>query len=170
MSILNGKQASKYVSGMINPDDQIQPCGIDLTLKTVADYANCGSISTNNATRILSTTVDLRWMTMWDGSEGGRVILDRGPYLITLNEIVDVPKDCMAMAFPRSSLLRCGVTVETAVWDPGYKGRSQCMMVVHHPEGFIIRKNAKVLQLVFVKLDEDAATLYDGIYQGENLH
>ncbi len=169
MSILNGKRASKYVSGMINPDDQIQPCGIDLTLKTVADYIDRGSISVDNTDIIISETFDFTWGSTWGRSIDERLLLDRGPYLITLNEIVDVPKNCMAMAFPRSSLLRCGVTVETAVWDPGYKGRSQCMMVVHHPEGFIIQKNAKVLQLVFVKLDEDAATLYDGIYQGENL-
>jgi dUTP pyrophosphatase len=73
----------------------------------------------------------------------------------------------MALAMPRSSLLRCGVTVHTAVWDAGYSGRSQSLMVVYNPRGFRLQRNARIVQLVFFRLTQETEG-YQGIYQGEN--
>ena len=98
----------------------------------------------------------------------GFVDLPPGPYLITHNEIVHLPTNVMALARPRSSLLRCGVTVETAVWDAGYSGRSQSLLVVQHAGGFRLQKDARVAQLVFFRLTGDTEG-YRGVYQGENL-
>ncbi len=91
-----------------------------------------------------------------------------GAYIITYNEIVNLPTDVMALARPRSSLLRCGVTVDTAVWDAGYSGRSQSLMVVYHPRGFRLQRNARVVQLVFFRLT-GATDGYQGTYQKENM-
>jgi dUTP pyrophosphatase len=88
--------------------------------------------------------------------------------MITYNEIVHLPKDIMALGRPRSSLLRCGVSVGTAVWDAGYEGRSQSLLVVHHPQGFRVQKNARIIQLVFLTLTGESAG-YTGVYQGENI-
>jgi dUTP pyrophosphatase len=59
------------------------------------------------------------------------------------------------------------VTVNTAVWDAGYSGRSQSLLVVYHSQGFRLQKNARVLQLVFLRLTGETDG-YRGIYQGEN--
>ena len=91
-----------------------------------------------------------------------------GPYVITFNEVVHLPNNVMALARPRSSLLRCGVTVENAVWDAGYSGRSQALLVVHNPAGFRLERNARVAQLVFFYLSSTTEG-YQGVYQGENL-
>lgn len=88
---------------------------------------------------------------------------------MTFNEVVEIPPDVMAIARPRSSLLRMGATIETAVWEPGYKGRSQSLLIVHNPEGIKIKRNARLMQLIFFRLENDAEKLYDGIYQGENI-
>ncbi|HLB27762.1 MAG TPA: deoxyuridine 5'-triphosphate nucleotidohydrolase, partial [Dehalococcoidales bacterium] len=69
---------------------------------------------------------------------------------------------------PRSSLLRCGVTVNTAVWDAGYSGRSQSLLVVYNPLGFRLQKDARVVQLVFFRLTGETEG-YKGAYQGENI-
>jgi len=74
----------------------------------------------------------------------------------------------MALARPRSSLLRCGVTVDTAVWDAGYSGRSQSLMVVYNPLGFRLQRNARIVQLVFLRLTRETEG-YRGAYQGENI-
>jgi len=74
----------------------------------------------------------------------------------------------MALARPRSSLLRCGVTVNTAVWDAGYSGRSQSLMVVYNPQGFRVQRNARVVQLVFLRLTQETEG-YRGVYQEENI-
>ena len=74
----------------------------------------------------------------------------------------------MALATPRSSLLRCGVTVNTAVWDAGYSGRSQSLLVVYNPGGFRLQRNARIVQLVFFQLSGETEG-YNGTYQGENM-
>jgi dUTP pyrophosphatase len=90
--------------------------------------------------------------------------------LITLNEVVALPLDIMALGRPRSSLLRSGVSIHTAVWDAGYQGRSQALLVVHHPEGYRVRKGARLLQLVFWRLAMPVDQGYQGTYQRENLY
>jgi dUTP pyrophosphatase len=98
----------------------------------------------------------------------GFIDLIPGAYIITVNEIVHLPKNIMALARPRSSLLRCGVTIDTAVWDAGYSGRSQSLMVVYNPQGFRLQRNARIMQIIFLQLT-DATEGYDGAYQGENI-
>jgi len=92
-----------------------------------------------------------------------------GAYIITYNEIIHLPKNIMALAAPRSSLLRCGVTVNTAVWDTGYSGRSQSLMVVYNPQGFRIQRNARIVQLVFFQVTQETEG-YHGAYQQENIN
>jgi dUTP pyrophosphatase len=75
----------------------------------------------------------------------------------------------MALARPRSSLLRCGVNIGTAVWDAGYSGRSQSLMQVLNAKGFRLQKNARVAQLVFMTLTAETEG-YSGKYQNENIN
>jgi len=88
--------------------------------------------------------------------------------MVTYNEIVHIPGNIMALGRPRSSLLRCGVNIGTAVWDAGYEGRSQSMLVVYNSLGFRLERNARITQLVFFELTGETAA-YNGIYQGENI-
>ena len=56
----------------------------------------------------------------------------------------------------------------TALWDSGYSGRSGSLLTVHHPKGLHIKKNARIVQLVFFGLDAPAEKTYSGQYQDEN--
>src|SRR5690606_27582530 len=97
----------------------------------------------------------------------GLVHLQPGPYIARLNETVALPLSIMALAKPRSSLLRCGVAVHNAVWDAGYAGQSQVMIVVYNPQGFTLAKDARIVQMVFMTLDAMTDAPYSGAYQGE---
>jgi dUTP pyrophosphatase len=66
-------------------------------------------------------------------------------------------------------LLRCGVTVNTAVWDAGYSGRSESLLVVYQPEGFDLQKNARIVQLVFFQLIWRDGRLQRNLPGGEHL-
>jgi dUTP pyrophosphatase len=68
------------------------------------------------------------------------------------------------MAFPRSSLLRMGAFTQTGVWDAGFKGASEFILIVQNPAGLKLKQNARVVQLVFTKINETAQG-YNGIYQ-----
>jgi dUTP pyrophosphatase len=104
-----------------------------------------------------------------DFDPSGWIDLAAGSYLVTFNEIVSIPRDVAALARARSTLLRCGATLETALWDPGYRGRSQSLLVVYNPRGLRLKKNARLMQLVFMRLEKEAEKVYSGKYQGENI-
>jgi len=155
-------QEPPLIEGYINLDEQAQPNGIDLTLREVALLQSSGKIAVNNSQRVVSDLAPL----MFDGLD----FIDLAPdiYIITYNEIVHLPRNVMALAKPRSSLLRCGVTINTAVWDAGYTGRSQSLLVVYNPQGFRLQRNARIVQLVFLRLTQETEG-YQGAYQQENI-
>ena len=156
------QQQMPLLEGYINLEEQVQPNGIDLTLREAALPQSAGSITVKNNQRLVSDLAPL----VFDGL--GFIDLVPGAYIITYNEIVHLPRNIMALARPRSSLLRCGVTVNTAVWDAGYSGRSQSLMVVYHPQGIRLQRNARIVQLFFLQLTEETEG-YHGAYQGENI-
>lgn len=151
------------VEGFLDLEAQLQPQGFDLTVAEVAALAGRGRMGATNAERQLPPLDPLPY------GHDGYVDLAPGSYLVTINEVVRLPLDVMALGRPRSSLLRCGVDVGTAVWDAGYQGRSQCLLMVHNPAGFRLARNARILQLVFFRLAGAAGQGYSGAYQGENL-
>jgi dUTP pyrophosphatase len=150
------------VEGWINLDEQVQANGFDLTLRDVAVMQSAGRITADNSQRVIADLSPL----VFDGQDS--IDLIAGVYIITYNEIVHLPKNIMALGRPRSSLLRCGVNVGTAVWDAGYEGRSQSLLVVYNYRGFRVQRNARITQLVFFELTGETEG-YSGIYQGENI-
>ena len=169
MAVLSGQdilcllsQDPPLVEGWIDLEAQLQTNGFDLTLREVALPQSAGRIAAADSQRLVSELAPL----VFDGMDS--IELVPGTYIITFNEIVHLPQNIMALAKPRSSLLRCGVTVNTAVWDAGYSGRSQSLLVVYNPRGFRLQRNARIIQLVFFELTGQTEG-YHGIYQGENI-
>jgi len=156
----------KLVLDAIDSRVQAQMCGFDLTVAKVERFINSGTIDFDNSRRLLPYMEEVPLTTTRGGLEFWE--LPRGAYLVTYNETVQIPSDCAAIARPRSTLLRSGATMETALWDPGYAGKSQSMLVVH-ANMLRLFKNARVAQLVFVELGKSAETLYSGVYQGEGV-
>ena len=157
------KQDPPLVDHVVDLEHQVQPNGVDLTLQNILTFSTAGKLSAGNDGRVLSETTALSF-----DADGG-VMLTPGCYLMVHNEIVNLPNNLMALARPRSSLLRCGVSVHTAVWDAGYCGRSQSLLVVYNPAGFRLYKNARVIQLVFFYLEKAVSEGYRGVFQGENI-
>lgn len=151
------------MSGLIDIDTQLQPNGIDLTLESLEGVIGSGQIGRTNDDRVLAPTIEMSF------DADGFLDLKPGVYIARLNEVVSLPATVMALAKPRSSLLRNGVTVNNAVWDAGYTGRSQVQLVVSNPAGFRVARDARIVQMVFLTLDTATDSLYAGIYQGEKL-
>ncbi|MFC2035943.1 deoxyuridine 5'-triphosphate nucleotidohydrolase [Chloroflexota bacterium] len=146
----------------ISLTEQVQPNGMDFTLREVALLQTSGKIAISDRQRLVSDLAPL----VFDGL--GFIDLMPGAYIVTYNEIVHLPNNVMALARPRSSLLRCGVTINTAVWDAGYSGRSQSLMIVYNTQGFRVQRNARITQLVFLQLTQETEG-YHGAYQRENI-
>ncbi|MDD5022643.1 MAG: deoxyuridine 5'-triphosphate nucleotidohydrolase [Candidatus ainarchaeum sp.] len=151
---------SKIMDNMIG-DIQYQPAGIDVTLKEIYEFTSAGKVDFDNSERILSEVQPLEF-------NNNELHLKQGGYKVIFNEYVKIPKNLVGFCFPRSTLLRCGVTLECAVWDPGYEGRSEALLIISNPHGFTVKKDAKIGHMVFSHLVEETVEEYSGRYKGEN--
>jgi len=148
------------ISEWVDLDLQLQPAGFDLTLREVRKFTSGGYIDFNNSKRRIAESSLLPF------DENGTLKLEKGSYLLVFNEYLKLPLDIAAIAKPRSSLIRSGATVETAIWDPGYEGRGRALLIVYNEHGLILERNARVVQLVFVKVASPGLE-YAGMYKGE---
>jgi dUTP pyrophosphatase len=150
----------QLVTNMIDPEIQVSPNGVELTLHKVFKFKGPGTIDFSNTARQIPEYEQVRL-------KEEQYELDSGTYIVTYNETVSIPTDMIAIGRPRSSLLRSGVTVESAVWDAGYQGRSRGLLTVYNPYGFTLKPNARLLHLVFFRLLQETQS-YAGVYQGES--
>jgi dUTP pyrophosphatase len=169
--VLNREQIARLISDPERPlisayldlEAQLQPNGFDLTLREVSIFRGSGALGEHADDRRLPDTRPMA------PDEDGWLLLPTGAYQVLFNEIVDLPSWLMALGRPRSSLGRSGVSIHTAVWDAGYRGRSTSLLTVHNPEGFRLQRNARVMQLVFCGLAAPTGEGYSGRYLDENV-
>jgi dUTP pyrophosphatase len=152
----------ELIMGYVDLETQLQPSGFDLSLKEIREFSGSGSADFSNEERIIAESAPM------SPDYDGWYWLPTGCYTIVYNEVVRMPLDIAAIARTRSTLLRNGVTVETAVWDPGYQGRSSSLLVVHNQEGIRLRRDARVAQLIFYKTG-DVGEGYTGVFQNERI-
>lgn len=142
---------------------QVQPAGVDLTVREVYKFKSPGLLGFSNNSRRMPEVDKLEF------DDSGKLFLEKGAYKVRYNEVVRVPRNCIAIGLPRSSLMRMGATIISALWDPGYEGRGEGLLLVENPHGIILERNARVMQLIFVKLESEAANEYKGSYMYEGL-
>ena len=153
-------ETQQLVTDYVDLDEQLQPAGFDLSLKEVQAYRGGGSVDFTNKERVVAETEPIK------SDADGWFNLTQGCYVVVYNEVVKMPLNLVALARSRSTVLRNGAAVETAVWDPGYHGRSSSLLVVHNPHGVRLKKDARIAQLVFYTTDE-VEEGYAGVYQNE---
>lgn len=175
MAVLNKRALQVLCSGdkplirnAVDLDTQIQQNGIDLTIKRVQKLISRGEIDFDNSCRVLPDMKDIEKIPHYKNGKLG-YLLSNNSYLVTFNEIIDIPMDLMGRACPRSSLMRCGGNMNTAVWDAGYEGQSQAWLTIDNEHGVWIYDNARIVQIVMEELNDAVHEGYNGIYQKEGL-
>ena len=151
------------IKDFIDLDKQLQPAGIDLTVRKVYQISSAGKLDFTNKERKIP-----EW-TPIDFDEEDWIFLPSGCYIVQYNEIIHLPLDLLAIGRPRSSLLRMGATIFSAVWDPGYVGRGVGLLVVFNSNGIFLKRNCRILQLCFFKLSQMVREGYYGEYRGEGV-
>ena len=56
-----------------------------------------------------------------------------------------------------------GVFTQHGVWDAGFKGKGEFILIVGNPFGVSIKQNARVAQLIFFNTEKTEE--YKGIYK-----
>jgi dUTP pyrophosphatase len=158
--ILSGEEIHPLIKKVadVNSGEQKQPAGFDVTVSNIQSYPQ--------------TIFDLRIekgenssLIQVAKSDDDHFDLAPGAYFVELNEITTIPPDAIGLLLPRSTLLRNGLDVRTALFDPGYSGQPKVMLVCHRPAR--IQKFSRIGQLVILKSDKEFSSKYSGRYQGE---
>ena len=137
---------------------QSQIAGFDLTVRDILKLEDNGILDFDNTKRHIPEHSKIT-------PEDGMWILKPGGYLVRYNEVVEVPLNAIGIVLPRSSLMRIGGTICSALWDPGYKGRGVGLLIVHAK--ITIHQDARIAQIVFIKTMEKTKEGYSGEYQNE---
>jgi len=151
-------RAGTFVAAQVTPvdPDQPQPNGVDLRVAAIFRPRTHGHIGETE------THIGDREPV---GPTDGTYRLDPGGYIIRYREEIAIPEGHLGVLYPRSSLLRNGAMINTAVWDSGYRGRGEGLLDVTAP--LTIDEGARVAELVLAEAEHDGR--YDGQYQDEHL-
>ncbi|MCS7108648.1 MAG: deoxyuridine 5'-triphosphate nucleotidohydrolase [Sulfolobales archaeon] len=141
------------------PADSLDCSGVKLTLDEVFMVGSDGTIDVDDKTIPSYLKVNTDKESFYK--------LLKGYYIVRYAEYVRIPEDSIALSIPRSSIIRSGASLFTAVWDPGYEGRGYGLLVIYNEYGIKIRRGAQIAQLIFIKMVERSSKQYRGSYFGE---
>ena len=158
-------QEDELISNFIDLETQLQPAGFDVTVKEIHRFKDSGKLDFSNDEREIPESKKVEAVRKDENDDYGWWKLEKGVYKVVMNEKVDIPENLSGYAFPRSSLLRMGCTIDNAVWDAGYTGTGSFLLTVNNEKGVEIKENARVNQLIFERIDSTEG--YSGKYHEE---
>jgi deoxycytidine triphosphate deaminase len=157
--VLSGEEIAPLIRQVTkaNSGAQVQPAGYDVSVSNIHAFPQS----------TFTLSIEKKENSILEGVPftNGFFELKAGAYFVDLNEITTIPKDAIGILLPRSTLLRNGLDVRTALFDPGYSGQPKVMLVCHRPAR--IEQFSRIGQLVIIKSDREFSSQYSGQYQGE---
>ena len=149
-------------------EDQYQPAGIDLKLGTIMTFNNEGHdvYGLVNGEKFLPKQEELSENAIKLDRiklETGYTLLPHIPYIAVVDKPIKIYKEYVQRYYPRSSLLRAGVDVRTAIGDSGFYGHLSFLIINHNEVPFFIKKGERFAQLVNEEV-EGVINEYDGDY------
>lgn len=141
------------ISEFIDLEWQLQPAGFDMTVASVFRVVGQGTIrnTADNTKELESPNLRARLEEISCDRED-LFSLVSGSYVVGFNEVLCLPNDVLGIAFGRSTLIRYGASLISGLWDPGFRGKSKCGLVVHNSSGIRVGKNTSLLQMTFHRL------------------
>ena len=153
----------KLVEGYIDIETQLTSNGFDLTAAEIFAFEGAGAVDFSNKERVMCAFKKIEPVKNVESDQYGWWQLKQGAYKVKTNETVNIPTDLIAMASTRTTLLRMGAHTAHGIWDAGFCGKSEFLLIVENPSGILIKQNARVAQLVFLPAQETES--YNGIYK-----
>ena len=159
-----------YLTGVDDPENQIQPNGIDVRLHSLRRIIDGGAIvsdfprTDHPCEKKKPRTVEIRPTPFPSQSLNEFFELEAGQsYQADAYEYVKVPGHLMAEVIGRSSLNRGGVFVRSTVYDSGFENTVGFVLYVFAP--MKIQRGARVAQILFSPAS--SGHLYSGQYQDQ---
>ena len=139
---------------------QTQSVGMDLRVKKICLWKSAGEIDFDNKERKLALFEEIPWSS-------DKIHLKSGGYFVQFEEFITVPLNLVGFLYPRSTLMRNGVVLDSSLFDPGYSGPMSAVLYVINPHGLNIKRGARIAQCLFIQTEEKLENGYKGIYQNK---
>ncbi len=150
-----------WITGIKNPQKQIQPNAIDFTADKAFKLSSRRFYISETAKQMRGShpynphTTDLEIQLSWELQ--GKDMLD------FLSDVyVDLPTGVAAQLIIRSSLARNGLLLVSGLYDSGFKGHIGFLLHNCHRTSAIITQGTRVGQIVFIQ--STSSELYTGEY------
>jgi dUTP pyrophosphatase len=158
--IITTKKVEEHgiIHNMRDASVQRQQAGFDLTLESVYEFLSGGAADFDNKDRKMADCRKIDYKDGW-------LSLNKGSYKVTLNERFKVPADAAGFCLTRTTLIRNGAYLITGLWDPGFEGKVEMLLVVENPFGIRLKEHARVGQIYFLRMEGAAEKLYEGAYK-----
>lgn len=158
MPVKSGKYVAQFINDGDVDEEQIQPNGVDLSVGKIERVRGMPLVKEGEYDKGIREEVY--------PNDDGLVTINLGAFVVTYDEKIEIPHDCVGYVFPRSRLARSGAFLTTALWDAGYEGKGEGMLMPM--TRLRIEHGMNIAQIIFLDADE-ADEVYDGSHQHENL-
>lgn len=139
-------------------DAQVQPNGVDLRVKSISHVTGKAFVPTEGKADF--------GMVNWEElptNDGWYELEKSAQYVVNFQEEISVSDGFCAIIVPRSSLLRAGAFITSALWDTGFQG--QLGGVIRPLNDIAIQRGARLAQVLFLRAEFNGKR-YEGRYQG----
>lgn len=134
--------------------------GFDLSLKKVEKIL--GGVKVLNTKTVIDPnsyeeilTKNVGGLEVWE--------LEKGSFALTFNEGCKIPNNLTGFIIHRSSIMRGGAYIVSALWDPGFETEEMGTTLLV-TEKILIEKNSRVAQMYFF---ENESVSVKSIYKGQ---
>lgn len=157
--ILGEKILRKIFKGY--DEKQYQPNSIDLKLGRVyTEDLKMSEIGLFNGKKFLPNYKEVETFKI-DGKDCYRLLSGQA-YWFEIEPAMEIPNDVAQFYLPRSSLLRCGVSLHTALGDSGFKGHLMFLAINNCKHTVIVGKGERVATAINFEVED--GSLYVGDY------
>lgn len=142
----------------IDTEKQIQPNGIDLRVESISVVQGVTDVPRDDHVGYQEISYDQ--LPVYKH----RIYLEGGKsYVVNFRETISVQDGFCAIIVPRSSLLRTGTLITSALWDTGFNGKLGG--VIRPLNDLKIEPGARLAQVLFLQAEFNGKR-YEGRYQG----
>lgn len=148
--------------------DDYQPNSLDLRLDKICEIPLAldeGVVGIFDSTKLIPRPKEIEKEELYGIS--GYVLQPKTSYIAFVkgnkeDGKMEIPKNIAQFYLPRSTLLRCGVSLDTALGDSGFVGHLQFLITNNSLNPFFISANERIATCISFEVKN--GTLYDGDY------
>lgn len=164
---INPKTAIKngWITGLVNPDKQVQPNAIDFTADKAFDVGQKDFYISERIKLMRGSTPIDPQPTFYEATPTDSWIINGREMLDFLSDVyVDLPEGVSAQLVIRSTLSRNGLQLVSGLYDSGFKGHIGFLLHNRSTFDAVIAQGTRVGQIIFIESNSS------GTYSGEYNH